>query len=108
LLDICLVSEPIKNYHEKKQPCYFLLHFTGFIFLYGQDQKSKMRRCKKKITSLIDQYSEAREKRDTLLLKTILTSDVDQLVSTGEWRVGINAAIEGMMKVLPIVREQEH
>jgi hypothetical protein len=23
---------------------------------------------------------------------------VDQLVSTGEWRVGINAALEGMMK----------
>lgn len=40
----------------------------------------------------------AREKRDTTLLKTILTSDVDQLVSTGEWRVGINAAVDGMMK----------
>jgi hypothetical protein len=23
---------------------------------------------------------------------------VDQLVSTGEWRVGVNAAVEGMMK----------
>jgi len=31
-------------------------------------------------------------------LKAILTSDVDQLVSTGEWRSGINAAVEGMMK----------
>ncbi len=50
------------------------------------------------ITSLIDQYSQAREKRDTVLLKTILTPNVDQLVSTGEWRVGINAAVEGMMR----------
>ncbi|HET6768437.1 MAG TPA: hypothetical protein VFH08_13595, partial [Chitinophagaceae bacterium] len=28
----------------------------------------------------------------------ILAPDVDQLVSTGEWRTGINAAVEGMMK----------
>lgn len=50
------------------------------------------------ITTLIDRYSEAREKRDTVLLKSILTSDVDQLVSTGEWRDGIGAAVNGMMK----------
>ena len=52
----------------------------------------------KAITSLIDKYSEAREKRDTALLKTILTKDVDQLVSTGEWRNGITASVEGMLK----------
>ena len=50
------------------------------------------------MTALIDQYSEAREKNDTLLLKNILTNDVDQLVSTGEWRIGINAAVQGMLK----------
>lgn len=53
---------------------------------------------RKAIISLIDQYSEAREKRDTVLLKTILTTDVDQLVSTGEWRDGISTAIQGMLK----------
>ncbi|CAN5546726.1 hypothetical protein BH10BAC3_BH10BAC3_35980 [soil metagenome] len=52
----------------------------------------------KAIAALIDQYSEAREQKDTALLKTILTEDVDQLVSTGEWRSGIRAAIEGMLK----------
>ena len=52
----------------------------------------------KAIAALIDRYSEARERRDTALLKTILTKDVDQLVSTGEWRTGIEAAIEGMLK----------
>lgn len=52
----------------------------------------------KAIAALIDRYSEAREKSDTALLKTILTTDVDQLVSTGEWRTGIGAAIEGMLK----------
>ena len=52
----------------------------------------------KAIASLIDQYSQAREKRDTALLKTIMTTDVDQLVSSGEWRNGIAAAVEGMLK----------
>jgi hypothetical protein len=50
------------------------------------------------IVHLIDQYSLAREKRDTVLLKTILTADIDQLVSTGEWRNGITSAVQGMLK----------
>ena len=67
------------------------------MVLYSQDITVNGKQ-QKAITSLIDQYSLAREKRDTVLLKTILAPGVDQLVSTGEWRVGINAAIEGMMK----------
>ena len=51
-----------------------------------------------KIHQLIDQYSEAREKQDTVLLKRILTEDVDQLVSSGEWRSGIREAVEGMLR----------
>ena len=82
----------------KKTALLFLLHLSGFMFLYGQHTIDVNDKQQKGITSLIDQYSQAREKRDTVLLKAILTSDVDQLVSTGEWRVGINAAIEGMMK----------
>ena len=52
----------------------------------------------KQIHILIDKYSQAREKRDTVLLKNILTPEVDQLVSTGEWRNGIGASVEGMLK----------
>jgi hypothetical protein len=33
-------------------------------------------------------------------LKKILTPDVDQLVSTGEWRMAISAAVAGMLKKL--------
>ena len=67
------------------------------LFAYGQnnipnDQEQKA------IATLIDQYAQAREKRDTVLLKSILTADIDQLVSTGEWRNGITAAAEGMLK----------
>jgi ketosteroid isomerase-like protein len=82
----------------KKTALLFLLHLTGFMFLYGQATTTVNDKQQKAITTLIDQYSQAREKRDTVLLKAILTSDVDQLVSTGEWRTGINAAVEGMMK----------
>jgi hypothetical protein len=52
---------------------------------------------KKDLSYLIDQYSQARETRDTVLLRNILTGDIDQLVSTGEWRAGIRSAIQGMM-----------
>ena len=73
-----------------------LLFNVAATFLHGQnilpDDKQK-----KDIYSLIDKYSEAREKRDTLLLKTILTTDLDQLVSTGEWRNGMSAAVKGML-----------
>ena len=81
----------------KKTTLLLLSHLACIIVLYGQEIKVNDK-LQKAITSLIDQYSQAREKRDTGLLKTILTPDVDQLVSTGEWRVGINAAVEGMMK----------
>lgn len=48
--------------------------------------------------SLIDQYSSARGNRDTVLLKHLLTADADQLVSSGEWRVGIDEAVKGMLQ----------
>jgi uncharacterized protein (TIGR02246 family) len=49
------------------------------------------------ILHLINQYSSARDSRDTVLLRQILTGDVDQLVSSGEWRNGMDAAIKGML-----------
>ena len=74
-----------------------LLNVTGVLFLYGQHGTPSDAQLKA-ITSLIDKYSEARDKNDTVLLKTILTTDIDQLVSTGEWRNGISAAVQGMLK----------
>ena len=52
----------------------------------------------KDLTALIDLYSAIRDKNDTSLLKNILTSDIDQLVSTGEWRVGMASAVQGMQR----------
>ncbi|MDO9374368.1 MAG: hypothetical protein Q7T76_08115 [Ferruginibacter sp.] len=64
---------------------------------YAQNDRA-MENETKSIRHLITLYSEARENRDTGLLKKILTADVDQLVSTGEWRMGIGAAVDGMLK----------
>jgi len=75
----------------------FLMSLAGSFFSYGQTGTATDQQ-RKAITLLIDQYAEAREKRDTALLKTILTTDLDQLVSTGEWRSGIGDAVQGMMK----------
>ena len=75
----------------------FLLNVAGVAFLYSQ-QSTPNEGQQKAIKALIDQYSEAREKSDTVLLKKILTTDVDQLVSNGEWRKGIAAAIDGMLR----------
>ena len=69
---------------------------TSIFFLHGQNIMADDKQ-RKDIYSLIDKYSQAREKRDTVLLKTILTTDVDQLVSTGEWRIGIDASVKGML-----------
>ena len=76
---------------------FLFLNIAGEFFLYGQLNMPDIHQ-REAITSLIDKYSVAREKSDTTLLKTILTSDVDQLVSTGEWRNGIAAAVKGMLK----------
>ncbi len=48
------------------------------------------------VTQLIEAYVQARESRDTTLLRSILTVDIDQLTSSGNWRYGQEAAIQGM------------
>lgn len=50
------------------------------------------------IYALIANYAQARENQDSLVLRQILTADVDQLVSTGEWRAGIERAMAGMAR----------
>jgi len=73
-----------------------LLNLLFALHSYGQNNVPDDNQ-KKAMIALIDQYAQAREKRDTALLKTILTADVDQLVSNGEWRIGISTAVQGML-----------
>ncbi len=73
------------------------LNLLPFQVLTGQAGKEGDARIQD-IYTLIDNYSLARETQDTELLKSILTEDADQLVSSGEWRTGLDQAIEGMQR----------
>jgi uncharacterized protein (TIGR02246 family) len=80
-------------------------HILSFILfyvmlttcLYAQDVSNKLQQ-RQNIEALIDQYAQAREEQDTVLLKSLLTLDVDQLVSSGEWRQGIEGSMQGMQR----------
>ncbi len=65
--------------------------------LYAQSATDFLE-VEKDIEALIGKYAQARETKDTILLKSILTNDIDQLVSTGEWRRGMEGAMQGMMQ----------
>lgn len=74
------------------------IFFCGTFSLQSFGQKIAKSKDEKAIYALVDQYSLAREKQDTVLLKSILTADIDQLVSNGEWRNGMAAATKGMIQ----------
>lgn len=73
-----------------------LVGFFICVTTVAQDLKPTTKQTSD-ISALIDQYSQARENRDTVLLKKILTDDIDQLVSTGEWRNGVASSVKGML-----------
>jgi ketosteroid isomerase-like protein len=74
-----------------------LISLFNFPVLFAQDPKARTD-DEKDINHLIGQYLLARESKDSILLKNIVTADVDQLVSSGEWRKGIDESIGGMMR----------
>ena len=76
----------------------FFLPVLIITFSASSQQIKITAKQKKGLTTLIGKYSEAREKKDTVLLKNILTEDIDQLVSTGEWRNGLGASVKGMLR----------
>ena len=76
----------------------FPLILSAISVTLSAQQKPPTDKQKKDITALIDNYSLARENKDTVLLKAILMPDVDQLVSTGEWRDGIQSSVKGMLR----------
>ena len=84
--------------------CFYSINLSVLLVLFAvlslplnAQSSSKIESQKKKIISLVDQYSQARETKDAELLTKILTKDIDQLVSSGTWRKGFDAALEGMM-----------
>ena len=53
---------------------------------------------KQDMQSIIDSYTKARETKDPALLESILTNDIDQLVSSGTWRRGKEESMKGMLR----------
>lgn len=49
------------------------------------------------IKALVGRYAAARESRDPQAIRKLFTADADQLVSSGVWRRGREALVEGML-----------
>ena len=49
------------------------------------------------VKAVIARYVDAREKRDAAAIEALFTKDVDQLVSSGEWRKGRDAVVRGTL-----------
>lgn len=49
------------------------------------------------IRQVVQKYLDARARRDPKALAEILTPDIDQLVSSGEWRRGRDAVVRGTL-----------
>ena len=76
----------------------FTFNILGCHALLLAQNKKKDDEQIQNIYTLINNYAQARDKKDTVLLKSILTHNVDQLVSSGEWRNGISEAVQGMLQ----------
>ena len=81
----------------KQTSLLILITLISSTFIFAQNTSTNMIR-NQEINSLIEKYTLSRETLDTILLKSILTSDVDQLVSSGKWRIGIEGAMKGMVR----------
>lgn len=81
------------------KPNVFWMLFVALYAAYSHAQEPASPSEKEQpLYALIDQYAQARETKDTLLLRQILTDGIDQLVSTGEWRRGFETAKQGMLQ----------
>ena len=49
------------------------------------------------IRSVVEKYVAARDQIDSKAVAALFTADADQLVSSGEWRRGLDAVVKGTM-----------
>lgn len=80
-----------------KKVLFILLILTGTTSIFAQNTLGENKQ-QHEIYSIIEKYTQSRETMDTVLLKSILTPDIDQLVSSGEWRTGMEGAMKGMVR----------
>jgi uncharacterized protein (TIGR02246 family) len=67
--------------------------FIPAALLFAQNDEVAIR----EVQSVVQKYVDARESLDARAVETLLTSDADQLVSTGEWRKGRAEVVRGTM-----------
>lgn len=94
---ILQTSKNLKSLIMKQTSLITLILLFSSTSIFAQNTSDENKR-KHEITTLIEKYTQSRETLDTVLLKSILTPDVDQLVSSGEWRIGIEGAMKGMVR----------
>ena len=80
----------------KKIFLFILFNLIATVFVNAQEVTNNIE--KQEIQILIDKYVEARENIDSELLESILSSDIDQLVSSGTWRYGKEESMKGMLQ----------
>ena len=64
--------------------------FAGYLWGQGAAEDAAVRQ-------VVQRYVNARESKDAQPIGALFTSDADQLVSTGEWRKGREAVVQGTM-----------
>ncbi len=74
-------------------PRLFLLA-VSFSMVHGQAISSDV--DVRAVRNVIDQYMRARNNKNAEAVGKLFTPDADQLVSTGEWRKGLDSLVSGM------------
>jgi uncharacterized protein (TIGR02246 family) len=90
--------------HISEQRTFTLLMLSVFLLFQCSSGKQEgtdsppIGQQNQAVTQLIGSYVQAREARDTARLSSILTTDIDQLTSSGNWRHGKEASMQGMLR----------
>jgi len=67
-----------------------LIALLGVLPVLAQDDAAAIKK-------LVQNYLDARDHRDAKALEALFVPDVDQLVSSGEWRKGREAVVKGTL-----------
>ncbi len=68
-----------------------------FVTLVASPQSQPAAADESAVRDLVKQYADAREKNDAAAVGALFTADADQLVSSGEWRRGRDALVNGVL-----------
>ena len=69
--------------------------FAVAVSLFGQTSSNAA--GESAVREVVQKYMDTRDQRDATALAGLFTGDVDQLVSSGEWRKGREAVVKGTL-----------